>query len=151
MFTRPEDVLNYLHDLLEEQSEFLGLASVGYGTTNLVNGYPACIISSGTTLREIHATQQFLVTFEMNFWIYHADLDASHAQRTQEDLDLVTKIVKFLHSNYTAITPSQPLGQLVWSHISMEEPGVAQTRRSSAVVSTRLVWTGESVVPFTES
>lgn len=151
MFYRPEDVLDYLYGVISDNKEALGIVTVGYGTENLVPIYPACILSAGSTLRELHSTRTFLVTYEMNLWIYHADMDASHAVRTKEDLQLVTEIVQLLHSNFQAITPSQPSGQLIFSYVHTEEPGIAQNRRSNAIVATRLVWTGENRVPFAES
>lgn len=143
-FKRAEEVLNYLVELFQTNKDALGLQFVGYGTQNLIPGYPAIDVTSAATRRVIHTTQYFMVTFDMNIWVYHANLQASHAIRTKEDLELVTKAVNLLHSNFTADD------KLIFSMVDEEDPGLT-TRPSGVIVTTRLVWSGESRVRFTES
>jgi hypothetical protein len=145
VFTRNEEVLDYLHDLVDANKDTLGLKFVGYGTENLLPSYPAIDVTAGRAVREIHATGQFKVTFELNLWVYHADLAASHAVRTKDDLVLVTGIVQLIHQHLTAD------GNLIFSYVHDEDPGITARGRSGGVVTTRLGWTGEARIPFTMS
>ncbi len=143
-FKRSEEVLSYITDLLEDNMVTLGLKFVGYGSERLIPAYPACDVTAANLNREIHATHYFKVTFEMNLWVYHADLMVGHAVRTEKDLELVTSIVELLHQDFTAGD------KLIFSHVHTEDPGVTQ-KGTTGIVTTRLGWIGESRVRFSDS
>jgi hypothetical protein len=143
-FKRAEDVLDYLSDLFTTNKDALGLQFIGYGTQNLIPGYPAIDITSAATVREIHTTQYFLVRFEFNIWVYHANLQVGHAIRTKEDLEIVTKIVNLLHADLTQGD------RAIFSFVHDEDPGLT-TKQSGTIVTTRLGWTAESRIRFSES
>lgn len=144
-FKRPEEVADYIVGLLKDNSDILGIKYVGYGTENLLPGYPAVDVTIARTTREIGATQQFKVFYNMNIWIYHANLGVGHGIRTKEDLELVTGVVELLHQNYTADN------RLIFSWTTDEDPGVVVTGKSKMVVTTRIVWQGEVRLNFRES
>lgn len=143
-FKRSEEVLSYLTDLLELNKEELGLKFIGYGSERLIPGYPAVIVTAANLNRQIHATQYFKATFEMNLWVHHADLTVGHAVRTEKDLELVTSIVNLLHSNFSADD------KLIFSFVHTEDPGVT-TKGNSAIITTRLGWSGEARILFSDS
>ena len=143
-FKRPEEVLDYLTTLIEDNADALGVAYVGYVTQNLIPHYPAVDVTSAETRREVHATQMFKVSFGMNLWIYHADLSVGHGTRTRKDLELVTGVTNLLHDNYEAD------GKLIFSFVESEDPGI-NVRGKLSIVTTRISWIGEARIPFNES
>lgn len=144
-FKRPEDAQDYIVQLLKDNSDSLGIKHVGYGTENLTPYYPAVDVTIARTTREVGATQQFKVYFNLNLWVYHANLNASHGVRTKEDLELATGVVTLLHQDYTAG------GRLIFSWVTDEDPGVIVRGKSVSVVTTRIVWQGEVRLNFRES
>ena len=143
MYSTPEQVLDYLYNLLVANKVALGLGFVGYAEEKLITKYPAVQVSAEPLIRELHATHQFRVNFNMSLWVYHAKLTDSHKVRTKNDLLTVTAIRNLLHSNLTLG------GNIIFGFVDSENPGVLASPKNDPVVGTRMTWTGNSVVPFT--
>lgn len=135
-FSDPQEVLDFLHDLLEDHKGSLGLAFVGYGDEELLPGYPAAVLTAGEEQRFQSNTQIFGKRYFVDIWVYHALLSQSHKVRTREDMALATAIKNKIHEDYTLG------GGIIFGYVSSSLPGVA-VRAKSAVVGTRLTWEGE--------
>lgn len=151
-FSDPLEVLDYVHDYIEERAESVGLAFVGYGEERLIPEYPAILIAAGPVTREIHGTHTFEITFMLEMWVYHAKLSESHRIRTRDDLKLVTEIRNIMHANlrlYADIdTPPATDPQIVFGHVSAEDPAFINRGKGEGVVGSRIEWTGTSQSRF---
>lgn len=155
-FSRPEELLKYFHVLFESNKEKLGFNYVAIQDEQLLPEYPVVKIITGPALREIHGTQKYLVTFEVSFWIYHANYESTHASRSVEDMELATKVVQFLHQpgirtlvdeNSNESNPNQ----IIFGFVTQEIPGLIARADRSGIVVTRLVWQGQSEVNFNDA
>lgn len=141
-YYRPEQVLDHLHDELEEYKGDLGLRYVAYGDERLLPEYPAMTLMAAPVGRDLHTTGgYYLVTFLMEMFIYHADLTVNRKQRTKEDLELVTNVVNFLHQRPTLG------GHIIFGFVTAESPGLIQRGKGSAVIGSRLTWEGSNREP----
>lgn len=152
-YSRPEQVLDHFNEIFRANRELLGLSYVATQDELLIPEFPALEVSMGALAREDHGTRQFLVTFQATFWLYHANYEATHAERNREDMELSTNVVRFLHllknrrleneeGNYGLITGS--------GFVREEVPGFAITG-DRRVVATRLSWVGASIVRYEDS
>lgn len=151
-FSDPLQVLDYVHDYINQRAEQVGLEFVGYGEERLIPTYPAIVITAGPVTREIHGTHTFGLTFMLEMWIYHAKLSESHRMRTREDLELVTAIRNLMHDNlrlYADIDEDTPvIPQIVFGHINAEDPAFINRGKNEGVVGSRIEWTGTSQTRF---
>lgn len=154
-YSRPEELLVAFKRLFEVQKGTLGFQYVATQDENLLPEYPALQIAVGGVTREDHGTQRFLLTFEMSFWIFHANFEATHATRTIEDMELATNVVRFLHlPNNRALRESDLSEDKIVGgsgRVVSEEPGLTARANGSGVVTTRLVWNGQSQVNYGDS
>lgn len=148
-FYDPIQPFDYLCDKIDDAKSELGLRYVARFDENLLPQYPAVLLNMENPLnRELHATRQFLVNFNIDLWIFHAEMTVGKAVRSREDVLLATEIRKLLHADFTLG------GHIVFGHVAMEAPGrVARVVGSkvTTVVATRLLWTGTNRVPFDNS
>ena len=148
MYGFVEDSAKYLHDLLDDNKDRLGIKYVGFGDERLLGEYPACVITSEPLDRTIHGTQQFEVILRCSIWIYHAKLSVGHKIRTLEDMELAREVTKLIHADYSM------KGNIVFGHIDGETPGVVNRLiggKGQAVIGTRLAWVGRSIQRFEEA
>jgi hypothetical protein len=151
-FDDPLQVLDYIHDYVSDKAEQIGLSFVGYGEERLIPEYPAILISAGPVTRVVHGTHTFEITFIFEMWVYHAKLSDSHRVRTKDDLKLVKGIRDTMHGNlrlYKDIDqpiPTDP--QIVFGHISAEDPAFINRGKGEGVVGSRIEWTGISQSRF---
>ena len=148
LFNTPEEVLDYLHDLITFHAEPLGIRFVGYGEERLIPEYPAVLVAAGTVAREIHATHTFQLTFMIELWIYHAKLSESHRIRTRQDLELVTRVREVLHDNLTCPKLEDESRQVIFSFVNAEDPAFIRRPRNEAVIGTRMEWVATSQERF---
>ena len=144
MFKSNLEALDYIHDWLETQKVTLGLNSVWYGDDEWAAPYPAAVVVAGGLLRVPHSTQNFRVQLTVTVFVMHANLSQSHKTRTRADLALATAVSDLLHSD-------KSLGGniLTGSGIVVSEtPGVTNRPKGQNVISTSLVWNGESRQQF---
>ncbi len=138
-------VLDYLYEKLDNEKAELGINYIARIDEDLLPVYPAILINVSPVTRELHATQIFRVQFNLDIWVFHAELTVGKAIRSREDVKLATRIRKFLHEDYTLG------GHIIFGFVDGEFPG--QTTRvagqkASTVVTTRLTWVGENRVPY---
>lgn len=138
-------VFDYIVDRIDDHKAELGIKYIAKHEENLIPEYPAVLVQTANLRREHWATQMFRVEFDLNIWIFHADLTEDTATRSRTDIELATAMKRFLHSDYTLG------GHVVDSYVSGEYPGImarvidANLRH---VVATRLTWTAQNRVPF---
>lgn len=147
LFNTPEEILDFLHDLMTYSSEPLGIRFVGYGEERLIPEYPAVLIAAGPVTRELHATHTFQITLMAEMWIYHAKLSESHHVRTRQDLELVTAVREVLHDNLSC-PDEQGNRQVIFSYVNAEDPAFIRRPRNEAVVGTRIEWNAISQERF---
>jgi hypothetical protein len=142
MFVDIVEAMDYIKDMFDVNAGTLGLNYVGYGDERVITKYPAVVVDSGPTEREIHGTHKFKNTFHIVFWVYHAGMNLTYQRRTQEDLLLVREITNLLHSDLTLG------GNIVFGYIDSSIPGLFQRPKGSAVVGTRMTWEGYVLESF---
>lgn len=133
MITEPQDAADYIHNLLLEHQGPLGVGAVLYGE-KLRPEYPAIVVTPGAKSKIVHATHTFLVTMEVVLSVYHARLNASHAQRTREDLELVTAIENLIERG-----EMNAGGEAIFVFVSDAFPGVVTRPTGDQVVGTRMI------------
>lgn len=156
MYSRPEELLKRFVELFKSNQGLLGIAYVATQEENLIPEYPALQVSMGDVLREDHGTQRFLLTFEASFWVYHANFESTRATRNIEDMELATGIVRFLHlPDNRALREGGISGEnrLIGGsgRIVREIPGVVFRDVGTRIVTTRLLWLGQTQVNYQDS
>lgn len=141
IFTKPEDALDYYKQLLDKHGE-LGLRYVAYGDEDMLPGYPAAKVAAGPLQKELHGTHKWLNTFQIDIWVYHAKLSVGHATRSKEDLELASAIRGVVHSDMTCS------GGVIQGWIVLEQPALITRSKGTAVVGTRMTWSGRQVETF---
>lgn len=139
---------DYIVDLLDDNKASLGLRYIAKHDEELIPEYPAVLIQSDNTERELHATQMFRIVFNLDLWIFHAELSSGAAVRSRKDIELATAIRKLLHADRT-------LGDhIIFGFVNGEFPGISARivgGNLSTIVTTRLTWQGENRVRFQDS
>lgn len=136
--TRPEEAVEMLSELIDDNAARLGIEFIGKYDERLLPRYPAVVISSAPLAREVHATHTFALTLRATIWIYHAKVSLTHKERSEEDLLLVTALVSLLHDDPTYD------GRVIFGYVESEIPGVIAPRagRGDPIVGTRISWEG---------
>lgn len=155
-YSRPEELLKRFVELFKLNQGMLDIKYVATQEESLIPEYPALQISMGDVLREDHGTQRFLLTFEASFWIYHANYESTRAVRNIEDMELATKVVRFLHvSDNRALREGGIAGEnkLIGGsgRVVREIPGFVFREAGARIVTTRLMWTGQTQVNYQDS
>jgi hypothetical protein len=142
-FTEPEQLLDYIYNLLNVNKATLGIRFVGYADERLLPHYPAVVVSYNVPIqRTLHTTGTFKLEFIVQLEIYHARMTASHRTRSKEDMQLASVIREKLHEDYKLG------GGVIFGHVLSERPGTIADARGQANVATLLLWTGESRAPL---
>lgn len=153
-FSRPEELLRTFLELFDANKGLLGLRYVATQEENLISEYPAIDCAMGASTREFHGTQRFLVTWNASFWIYHANFEGTHRRRSIEEMNLCTNVVQFLHLPEQRDLRDETGSERIImgsGYITNEIPGVTTRNTGQRVLTTRLVWTGQSIVNFGDS
>ncbi len=134
--TRPEEVIEHLAYIIE--SSTLEFAYIAKYDEELIPGYPAVRISPGTVDKIPHGTHTFEIVLRAFLYVMHADLTISKRTRSLEDLLLATELVNLLEADMSFG------GQIIHGFVESETPAAFPPRnpRGSAVVGTRLLWSG---------
>jgi hypothetical protein len=142
-------VFDYLYHLIDDNKANLGLKYVAQLDEQLLPEYPAVLVSIESPLeREQHATSMFRVVFNVDIWLFHAELTVGKAIRSRQDVELATNVRKLIHTKRTLDD------HIVFGFVDGEYPGRTlrmTERKSTTVVTTRLTWTGENRVLFQDS
>lgn len=138
MFTRPEEVVEYLSGRLATKQSEYGVLYIGKYDEKKIPGYPAVVVSAGPLAKAIHGTRTFQIELRAFLWVYHGKATLTYAERSLADLALATQVVDFVEADMTLG------GNAIHSYVESETPGVLQPRsaKSDLIVGTRLVhWT----------
>jgi hypothetical protein len=142
-FTEPDQALDYIYSLINDNKGPLGIRYVGYGDETLLPEYPAVIVSFNIPVdRELFATRQFNLSWAVQLVVLHARVSASHRTRTREDMQLASGIRNKLHEDYKLG------GGVIFGFVQSERPGILVDDRGVANVATTLIWAGDSRVTF---
>lgn len=144
-FYDPLQVFDYIYKLVDDNKANLGLRYVAQFNEDLIPEYPSAHVTMGQIQREEHATRIFLLTFEINLWVYHADFTLDHPTRSREDIILATNVRKKLHTDKTLG------GHILFGFVHQEAPGEVDRLMGDTietVVATRLAWRGENRVSY---
>ena len=148
-FYDPIQVFDYIADRIDDNKASLGLRYVARQDSDLLPEYPAILISMERAVnRSQHATQQFLVTFGLEFYIFHARLTTTKQVRSRDDVLLATSVRKLLHADYTLG------GHINFGYVEGEFPRRSRVligAKAQSVVTTHLTWTGQNRVPYSMS
>ncbi len=127
LLSRLEDLTEFWLSTLELHADELGFNFVGGYDEKIVTDYPAIILGSGNTTKEVSGTHTFLIQHNLDMYIHHAEADATHRTRSLEMLQLVTSLVNFLEADYT-------LGEkIIFGYVLSERPGLIQPRTTPSV------------------
>ena len=139
-------VLDYLHDRIDNNKAELGLKHVTYGDEQLLPQYPALVLTAERpTVTSLHATRQYRRAFFADLWVFHANLNRGRRIRTREDMELARQLEVFLNLDRSCD------GHLIHCWVESMQPiviGKISSTKGNAVIATRLLWTGENRVPF---
>jgi predicted S18 family serine protease len=142
-FTEPEQLLDFVYALFNDDKAALGIQYVGYSDENILPKYPAVVVSIGVPVqRELYATRTFSLEFQLQVIIYHARVTASHKTRTKEDMQIAARVRNKLHTDYTLG------GGVIFGFVRSERPGVVANAKGQATVSTVITWSGSSRAPL---
>jgi hypothetical protein len=136
---------DHIVGLLDDNKAALGLRYIAQNDEELIPQYPAILVQTDSINRELHATRQFYVEFNLDLWIFHAELSVSTAVRSRKDIELATAVRKLLHDNNTLD------GHIIFGYVNGEFPGISARviqANMVTIVTTRLTWSGENRVPF---
>lgn len=93
--TEPQQAARWIYDRIAERKDEFGINFLGLNE-RLKPQYPAVVVMAGGKQKTVHATHVFLVFLEVQVLVYHAKLDSTHTERTDDDLSLVTDIENWL-------------------------------------------------------
>lgn len=148
-FYDPLQVLDYLSTKLDDNKATLGIRYIAKLDEDLFPRYPAILLTMDTPLdRELHGTRMFRVQFNIDLWIFHAQLTQGKAVRSETDIQLATDVRKLLHADFDLG------GHIVFGYVQFEHGGrIARAigQKVDTVVATRLAWVGENRVLFENS
>jgi hypothetical protein len=126
---------------LEAQSGPLGLKYVGAYDEKLIPKYPAVVVLPGPRAKQLHGTHTFQTAFQVELYIYHANLTLNKRERSKADLQLVERIETELDSDFRWIDEDGG-ASLIHGYVTNENPGILQPRvgKTGSVICTRLTW-----------
>jgi hypothetical protein len=134
LITRPEQLVEYLAELVEEST--LPFAYVAKYDESLIPEYPCVQIQPGTLDKEPHGTHTFMVALRATLYVMHAKMTVDHRTRSLEDLLLATQLVALLEESLTLG------GRVIHGWVDTEVPAAFPPRsaKGDIVVGTRLTW-----------
>ena len=142
-FVEPEEALDYIYNLLDDNKGPLGLKYVGYADERFLSHYPAAVVSYNAPLaRELYASRQFRLLWSIQIIVHHARLSASHKTRTREDMRLAADVRNKLHQDFKLG------GGVIFGYVEEERPGIMMDDKGQVNIATTLIWSGESRQTF---
>lgn len=124
---RLEDLIEFWLQELEDAKDDLGFKFIGGYDERVVTDYPAVVLGSGATSKEVSGTHTYLLQHQLDMYIHHAEASKTHRTRSLEMLQLVTKLVNFLEADLT-------LGdKIIFGYVLSERPGLIQPRTNPSV------------------
>jgi hypothetical protein len=141
-FTRPEEIVDALADLIE-----MNIPEFNYISRydeDLIPEYPCCQIQPGDTSRTFHGTHTLEIFLRAFIFVMHDKMTISKRMRSEEDMKLATKVVDLLDLNITL--GRKIIDGLVESEVPTALP--PRTRKGDIVVCTRIGWVGKTQTRF---
>jgi hypothetical protein len=139
-------ILDYLHNRIDNNKSELGLRYITYGDEQLLPEYPACVLTAERPIvTTLHATRQYRRVFACDLWVFHAKLSVGRRVRTREDIELARRLEEFLNLDRTCD------GHVVQCWVENMQPiviGRTAGQKANAVIGTRLQWLAENRVPY---
>lgn len=134
--SRPEELIEYFTDLVKGST--LPVEYIATYEEKLTPRYPALLIQPGTVDKVVHGTHTFGIVLRAYFYLLHSNLSVSKRSRSLDDLLLATQLVNLLEQSMSLG------GKIIHGFVETETPAALPPRsaRGSAVVSTRLLWSG---------
>ena len=127
LLVRLEDLIEYWLEELDDHKEELGFEFVGGYDEKVVTGYPAVVLGSGSTTKDVAGTHTFAIDHTLDMYIHHAEATQTHRKRSLENLQQVTKLTRFLEADRT-------IGErVIFSYVLSERPGLIQPRTTPSV------------------
>ena len=136
LITRPEQLVDVLHDLLKDSD--IPFEYYSKYDEDLIPAYPAVQIQPGTLDRDLGGTHTFNIGLRALIYVLHGDMTVSRQVRTHEDLLLVTRVAQLLEDNMTLDN------QIIHGFVEDETPTALPPRKrgGSIIISTRMSWIG---------
>lgn len=126
-FVRLEDLIEFWLQELDEAKDDLGFKFVGGYDEKVVTDYPAVVLGSGATTKEVSGTHTYLIQHQLDMYIHHAEASKTHRTRSLEMLKLVTTLTNFLENDLTLSD------RLIFGYVLSERPGLIQPRTNPSV------------------
>ncbi|HEY1249164.1 MAG TPA: hypothetical protein VGE97_09265 [Nitrososphaera sp.] len=138
--TEPQQAAQWIYDKIAEKKDEFGINFLGLNE-RLKPQYPAVVVLAGAKQKALHQTHIFIVGIEVVILVYHAKLDVTHTERTEEDLDLVTQIENWLETGDMTMDDS-----VVFMYVASTTPTIERGTRyvNDSVVGTQMVVAIES-------
>lgn len=137
--TEIQDAARWIYDKIAEKKDEFGIEFLGLNE-RLKPQYPAVAVLAGVRQKALHQTHIFLVGMEVLVMVYHAKLDLSHTDRTDEDLQLVTDIENWLERGEMDMD-----GKITFMYVSQVSPIIGRDRfMNDNVVGSQMVVAIES-------
>lgn len=134
LLVRLEDLIEYWLEELDDNKDDLGFKFVGGYDESIVTDYPAVVLGSGNTSKEVSGVQSYLIQHHLDIYVYHAEAQETHRKRSLEMLRTVTGLVKFLEADKTLG------GRIIFGYVLGERPGAIQPRaRPSVFITSTLI------------
>jgi len=142
MITQTWQMIDLIADRLEAQSGPLGIKYVGKYDEGIIPEYPAVVVLPGPRAKTLHATRTFQVAFEIEMYVYHANLTLTKRERSKADLQLVSRVEAEMETDYRWVDPDNGEASVIHGYISQENPGLLQpkARKSRVIICTRMTW-----------
>lgn len=140
--SRPEELVEVLTGLIETNiPEFNYVSKYD---EDLIPEYPCCQIQPGDVSRSYHGTHTLEVFLRAFIFVMHDKMTQSKRVRTEEDLLMATKVVRFLDQNMSLG------GKVIDAIVDTEVPTALppRTRKGDIVVSTRIGLVAKTQVRF---
>lgn len=144
LITKSVDAVEMIAAHLEKNAGPLGIKYVGKFDERRIPQYPAVVVVPAGRSKVPHDTGNFKVEFEVNIYVYHADLTLTKRERSKADLQLVADIEESLEQDYGWTDDNGR--RVIFGYIADETPGVLQSRsnKSTVIISTCITWVAES-------
>lgn len=126
---RPEELIELIKTLLEQNNHTLGFKYISFGDGQLLPRYPAALVVHDGVARDLHGTHYFLTELSVNIVLMHADMSLNRMERTKADLELATAVVGLIHGK--GLTLMDP--RIHKAFVFTEEPATISTENIAAI------------------
>ena len=126
---RPEELLQIVHDLVEQNNHLFGFEYIRIGDGQLLPAYPAALVIPDGVDRNLHGTHYFLTTLSSQIIVMHGKLEQNRMERTIADLELASAVVALIHNKGLTLMDER----IHKSFVTKEEPATISTENVTAI------------------